>query len=293
MRLLRKIAMKLMGQYYSSDEMVEKLRSGGATIGQNVKIYAPNKVRIDATAPYLLKIGDHVRICENVTILTHDYSWSVLKYHCPIDGMAGAVLGAQSPVVIGSHVFIGMNATIMRGVTIGDNVIIGASSVVLKDCESGWVYAGNPAKKIMSIEDYYAKRREKQFEEAKTCYETLLDDSIQLLDMHKMELQCEVLFFELINMRSEDVIKELYTRKMKSYIKMMSSVYINKKRLQYAICLYERKKGWENELEKIYEEALKIRDTYPVKAEVEGEMEVFDFLRAPKQIFAEWEENSF
>ena len=73
----------------------------------------------------------------------------------------------------------------------------------------------------------------------------------------------------------------------------MSSVSINKKRLQYAICLYERKKGWEEELEKIYEEALKMRDTYPVKAEIEGEMEVFDFLRAPKQIFANWEENSF
>ena len=36
-----------------------------------------------------------------------------------------------------------------------------------------------------------------------------------------------------------------------------------------------------------------MRDTYPVKAEIEGEMEVFDFLRAPKQIFANWEENSF
>ena len=132
-----------------------------------------------------------------------------------------------------------------------------------------------------------------QFEEAKTCYETLLDDSIRLLDVHKMELQCEVLFFELMNMQRKDVIKDLYTRKMKSYIKTMSSVSINKKRLQYALCLYERKKGWEEELEKIYEEALKMRDTYPVKAEIEGEMEVFDFLRAPKQIFANWEENSF
>lgn len=131
-----------------------------------------------------------------------------------------------------------------------------------------------------------------QFEEAKTCYETLLDDSIKLLDVHKMELECEVLFFELINMRREEVIKELYTKKMKSYIKTMSSVSINKKRLQYAICLYERKDGWEEKLEKIYKEALKLKDTYPVKAEVEGEMEVFDFLRAPKQIFAEWEEEN-
>ncbi len=129
-----------------------------------------------------------------------------------------------------------------------------------------------------------------QFEEAKTCYETLLDDSIKLLDVHKMELECEVLFFELLNMRREEVIKELYTRKMKSYIKTMSTVSINKKRLQYALCLYEKKEGWEKELDKIYEEALKLKETYPVKAEVEGEMEVFEFLRAPKQIFAELEQ---
>lgn len=167
MRILRKVAMKLMRQYYSSDEMLEALRKGGAIIGEDVKVYAPNKARIDATAPFLLKIGDHVRISENVTILTHDYSWSVLKRHIPREGGVGAVLGAQSPVTIGSHVFIGMNATIMRGVTIEDDVVIGASSVVVKDCESGWVYAGNPARKICSIEDYYIKRREKQYAEAK------------------------------------------------------------------------------------------------------------------------------
>lgn len=46
-----KIIMKLMRQYYSSDEMVKSLRSDGAVIGQDVKIYAPNKVRIDITVP--------------------------------------------------------------------------------------------------------------------------------------------------------------------------------------------------------------------------------------------------
>lgn len=81
--------------------------------------------------------------------------------------MTGAILGAQSPVVIGCHVFIGMNATVMRGVTIGDNVIIGASSMVLKNCKYGGVYAGNAAKKMMAIEDYYVNCCAKQFDEAK------------------------------------------------------------------------------------------------------------------------------
>ena len=59
-----------------------------------------------------------------------------------------------------------MNAIITRGVTIGDNVVIGAGSVVTKDCECDSVYAGNPARKIMSIQEYLQKRRALQFEEA-------------------------------------------------------------------------------------------------------------------------------
>lgn len=53
------------------------------------------------------------------------------------------------------------------GCSIGDNVIIGAGSVVTKDCESNNVYAGNPAHKIMTLEDYYSKRIKAQAEEAK------------------------------------------------------------------------------------------------------------------------------
>ena len=66
-----------------------------------------------------------------------------------------------------------MNAIITRGVTIGDNVVIGAGSVVTKDCESNSVYAGNPAEKIMTIYEYLEKRSELQFQEAKKmaiCY---------------------------------------------------------------------------------------------------------------------------
>lgn len=143
-------------------ELLNKLRSGGAKIGTDVYLYDSSTIIIDQTAPWLLTIGDHVRITSGVTILTHDYSWSVLK-RC-----TGGILGAQSPVVIGSNVFIGMKAIITRGVTIGDNVVIGAGSVVTKDCPSNGVYAGNPAKWIMSIDEYWEKRKAQQFSEAKT-----------------------------------------------------------------------------------------------------------------------------
>ena len=148
----------------SSADFVAWMRSKGAVVGTDVSIYVPTKTGIDITCPWLLTIGDHVRIAQGVIILTHDYSWSVFKQ---LPDSKGIILGAQSPVTIGNNVFIGMNAIITRGVTVGDNVVIGAGSVVTKDCESNSVYAGNPAKKIMTIEEYFQKRQALQFQEAR------------------------------------------------------------------------------------------------------------------------------
>lgn len=67
---------------------------------------------------------------------------------------------------IGNNVFIGMKSTILKGVHIGSNVVIGANSLVNKDIPDNCVAAGNPAKVIMSIEDYYEKRKKKQYKEA-------------------------------------------------------------------------------------------------------------------------------
>lgn len=159
--LIRKL---LFREKADSASYIQWLKQKGVEIGDDVSIFAPKSNVIDVTCPCLLSIGDHVRIAEGVIILTHDYSWSVLKQ---LPESKGRVLGAQSPVVIGNNVFIGMNAIITRGVTIGDNVVIGAGSVVTKDCENDSVYAGNPAKKIMTISEYLHKREALQFEEAR------------------------------------------------------------------------------------------------------------------------------
>lgn len=158
---------KLKKSRITSEGILEHLRKGGAEIGEDVLIYSPHNTVIDQTMPFLLKIGDHVRITEGVVILAHDYSWSVLKRLETDEIHPGGILGARSPVEIGSNVFIGMHTVITRGVTIGDNVIIGAGSVVTKDCPSDGFYAGNPARRIMSIEEFYRKRKACQFEEAK------------------------------------------------------------------------------------------------------------------------------
>lgn len=155
----------VLGEKASSERFVAYLRRQGVQIGERVRFYSPTHTLVDLSAPWLITIGNNVCITHGVIILTHDYSWAVVKQLPDSDGL---VLGAKSPVKIGSNVFIGMNAVITRGVTIGDNVIIGAGSIVTSDCESNGVYAGNPARRIMSVEEYREKRSTRQFAEAKT-----------------------------------------------------------------------------------------------------------------------------
>lgn len=148
----------------SPEKFVEHLKKCGVKVGKSVKVWCPNTTLIDVTYPWLLSIGDNVNIANGVTILTHDGAWINLK-KCP--DVAGAICGGQAPVTIGNNVFIGVDAIITKGVTIGDNVIIGVGSVVTKDCEPNSVYAGSPAKRIMSTQEYFNKRFDAQFSEAK------------------------------------------------------------------------------------------------------------------------------
>lgn len=101
------------------------LRSKGMRIGEGTKLFAnPKNVFIDPTRPWLIDIGKDVQITNGVKILTHGYDWSVIK------GKYGEVLGSAGKVTIGNNCFIGMNSIILKGSTIGDNVIIGAGSIV-------------------------------------------------------------------------------------------------------------------------------------------------------------------
>lgn len=156
-KMLKKLVYK---EKLDSESYIKYLRQQGAKIGKRVNIYAPNKTLIDMTRPWLIDIGDDVQITENVTILTHGYDWSVLK------GVYGEVLGSSGGVKIGNNVFIGMKTTILKGVHIGNNVIIGANSLVNKDIPDNCVAAGNPAKVIMPLDQYYEKRKKEQLAEA-------------------------------------------------------------------------------------------------------------------------------
>lgn len=74
--ILRKV---VYGYKADSLSYIKHLKSIGMEIGSDCIIYAPTKTLIDEQYPWMITIGDHVRITEGVKILTHDYSWSVLK----------------------------------------------------------------------------------------------------------------------------------------------------------------------------------------------------------------------
>lgn len=149
----------------SIEKYAAYLKKCGVQIGENVRFYSPESALVDMTCPWLISIGDNALIARGVTILTHDFVGALVKRH---PKSKGRLLGSQGPVKIGKNVFIGANVVITKGVTIGDYVAIGAGSVVTSNCESYSIYAGNPAKKIMTLAEYHARREKKQFSEART-----------------------------------------------------------------------------------------------------------------------------
>lgn len=92
-----------------------------------------------------IEIGDHVTIGQMVSILDHDHQYNMEDGQLKLDGYVTA------PVKIGNNIWIGDKCTILKGVTIGDNVVIGANTLVHKDVPSGVVIGGVPFKILKNI----------------------------------------------------------------------------------------------------------------------------------------------
>lgn len=134
----------------SPRQRAEYLKSKGILdAGEGCEIYGNVGF---GSEPYLVKLGNKVRITKGVQFLTHDGGLWVLR------NLGWSPNGDKmGTVTVGDNVFIGINATIMPGVTIGSNVIIGTGSIVTKDVPDNSVVAGVPARHISSLEDYYNK----------------------------------------------------------------------------------------------------------------------------------------
>ena len=137
---------------YSSEVFVDYLRKKGAKIGKNTRFINPERCHVDPGRMDYIQIGDNCCLVY-ATLLAHDYSWYVFA------GAYGDVLpDPGGDIKIGNNCFIGYEACILKGTTIGDNVIIGARAVVKGNIPSNTVWGGVPAKQICTLQELYEKK---------------------------------------------------------------------------------------------------------------------------------------
>ena len=130
----------------------------GCTIGDNVKIGAFVEIQKNAFVGNNCKISSHTFICEGVTIendvfIGHNVAFINDSYpRATADGQLQTEADWKvEKTLVKKGASIGSGATILSKITIGENAIVGAGSVVTKDVPPNTIVAGNPARKIREI----------------------------------------------------------------------------------------------------------------------------------------------
>lgn len=151
MEKFKDLIYRIRGEYTT-----EKLISMGMKVGKNFGRL--NGVILDPSHCWLIEIGDNVTLAPRVHILCHDASTKHFLNYTKI-----------GKVKIGDNVFIGAESVVLPNVSIGDNVIIGANSTITKSIPAGCVVAGNPAKIICSTKEYLQRQKEQM--KQSPCYD--------------------------------------------------------------------------------------------------------------------------
>ena len=150
MNIIKEFVYRFRGEYTT-----EKLMTMGMQVGRNFKRL--NGVILDPSHCWLIEIGDNVTMAPRVHILCHDASTKPFLNYTKI-----------GRVTIGDNVFLGAESVVLPGVRIGSNVIIGANSTVTHDIPENSVAVGSPARVICSLEDYLSRERSRM--ETAPCY---------------------------------------------------------------------------------------------------------------------------
>lgn len=138
----------------SKEDYVIYLKKNGVRIGEGCDI---NKTANFGSEPWLIKIGNNVRITQRVQFITHDGGLWTLRKMGLIDNEAVK----YGNIEIADNCNISWDVTIMPNVRIGKNCIIACGAVVTKDIPDNEIWGGVPAKRIESIEEYYSKIKDK------------------------------------------------------------------------------------------------------------------------------------
>jgi len=121
-------------------------------VRENGKLIIGNNVGMSSTAivcDKFIQIGDSVKIGGNVVI--YDTDFHSLDVDQRKEWVSDYNNTNRLDVIIENNVFIGAHSTILKGVRIGENSIVGACSVVTKSIPENQIWGGNPAKFIRNI----------------------------------------------------------------------------------------------------------------------------------------------
>lgn len=155
----RRITFQLNTAYHSPDEVRELLSElFGYSVPQSLRVFPPFYADFGKN----ISVGEHVFI--NACCHFQDHGGVTLGDGCQIGhNVVFATLnhGLQpeerghtwpAPIVLGRNVWVGSNATLLQGITIGDNAVVAAGAVVTKDVPANTVVGGVPAKCIKKID---------------------------------------------------------------------------------------------------------------------------------------------
>ena len=165
----RRITFELNGAYHSMPEVRDLFaRLFGKPVDPSFRVFPPfytdfgknitvgKNVFINAFCHFQdqggITLGDNCLVGHNVIFATLNHGFAPEERQSML----------PAPIVVGRNVWIGSNSTILQGVTIGDNSIIAAGSVVTKDVPANAIVAGVPARFIRSI----SPEKEKQQKQA-------------------------------------------------------------------------------------------------------------------------------
>ena len=180
MKPIKEFLYRLRGEYTT-----EKLVSMGMQVGSNFKRL--HGVILDPGHCWLIEIGNNVTMAPRVHILCHDASTKTFLNYTKI-----------GRVTIGDNVFIGAESVVLPGVNIGSNVIIGANSTVTHDIPENSIAVGSPARVISTLDAYLEKERARM--EQAPCYGeeyTLRKDvSMEKRRQQKKDLEASIGYIE-------------------------------------------------------------------------------------------------
>ncbi len=150
---LKKYLKIIYNKYKRYQDPVEYWRREGVRIGNDCEIYASASF---GSEPYLISLGNHVRVNAGVHFVTHDGGMWVLREAL----YGGDKFDLFGEISVGNNVHIGTNSIIMPGVTIGSNVVVGCGAIVTRDIPDNSVSVGVPARVIETVDEYYEKNRD-------------------------------------------------------------------------------------------------------------------------------------